>query len=206
MSAPTTTTEFSDIIEAVRAVEEHERDADLGMWDVAKLLIDKVGHRGKRGEHTGSGDKFEQISKVLVAKGYRHWSVIWLRKVRDTGDAYLFDASLSPVDRRLSTLSFWVHEAARNPDDLERIVKEAKGKKITVQYILRWHERQNPKPKRNAAAIIKLALLTALRAIRPLLAKLPTEEIEELIREATAFIAAGHRTLDERREVREAAE
>jgi hypothetical protein len=206
--APTPTTEFSDIVEAVRAVEEYRGDADLGTWVIGIKLIDEVGPPVKPSEHTGSTEKFEQISKVLERAGYRKrgerkYSVIWLRKVRDTTYYFMF-----PADRRLSAqgVSFWVHEAARNPDNLDQIVKEAKGKKLTVDYAQDWLERQKPKPKRRSDVIAKMKFLTVLRTLLGLLPNLSIPDIEALIKESTNFIAACKRQIDERRELREAAE
>ena len=189
---------FSEIVEAVRAVEEHQRDADLGTWDIGLKLIPEVGPPDKPGKHTGSTEKFEQISKVLKRAGYPHCSPIWLRKVRDTTYYFMF-----PADRRLSAqgVSFWVHEAARNPDNLDQIVKEAQAngiKDVTVDYVRDWLERQKQKPKRRSDVIAKMVFLTALRTLLGLLPKLPIPDIEELIREVANFVAACKRQIDER--------
>jgi hypothetical protein len=202
--ATTPTTAFSDIVEAVRAVEEHRRDADLGTWLIGKKLIAEVGPPDKPGKHTGSTEKFEKISKVLVQAGYPHCSDIWLRKVRDTTYYYTI-----PADRRLSACSFWVHEAARNPDNLDKIVKEAKanGKSVTVKYAQDWHKRQKQKPKRRSDVIAKMMWLTSTRTLTDQLPEMPLEDVKELRKESSAFTAACDREIACRTETtRQAAE
>jgi hypothetical protein len=192
---------FSDIVEAVRAVEEHHRDADLGTWVIGIKLIAEVGPPDKPGKHTGSTEKFEQISKVLVGLGYRGYTPGCLRNIRDTTYYYTV-----PAARRHAAYSFWLHNAAHNPDNLDRIILEARGKKLTVKDVQRWLERQKQKPKRRSDVIAKMKFRTVLRTLQGMLPNLPTEDIQALIKESTNFIAACKRQIDERRELREAAE
>jgi hypothetical protein len=114
-----TTTKFPQTFAAVAAVKTHLIKAEEGLWLIALAVRTECGPRAKPGVNNGSETKIKACAKELADAGYEY-AYITLRKMRDTADAFMF-----PADRRLSGVSLWVHEAAKDPETLIAAKKKA---------------------------------------------------------------------------------
>jgi len=138
-TSTTTSTKYPKTFAAVEAVKEHMVKAEEGLWLIAVAVRTECGPLAKPSEHNGSEAKIKECAKELGDAGHEY-AFITLRKMRDTADAFLF-----PADRRLSAVSLWVHEAARDPETLIAAKEKAEelGVKLTVKFAQTFGQRRN---------------------------------------------------------------
>src|SRR5262249_38778357 len=92
----------------------------------------------------GSLARMEKLATALERAGYKYYSLIRLRKLRDTTHAFLV-----PHDIRISGLPWSYHEVARDLDtlraaqrDWQEQVKKRPSEKFTRDFIIKFRKRR----------------------------------------------------------------
>ena len=117
--------QFPRIVDLVHKAEAAAQEADGWHWRIGDALIAECGPPGARGVNTGAGGKLKTVASELKRLGHERYSLVYLRKLRNS-------AARFPDDKRLSSVPWSTHLEAGDPETLEAAQKEANRQKVQL--------------------------------------------------------------------------
>jgi hypothetical protein len=179
--------QFPKTFELIRQLEAVGRQDDDLHWQLGLVICEECGAPGVPGVNNGSLARMQKLAKALERAGYKHYSLIRLRKLRDTAHAL--------ADIRISGVPWSFHEVARDLDTLRDAQAQAKqdGVNFTRDFIIKFRKRRRrERAAKERAAHSKLKGKAAIDLARE------AAKVQFLtgLNDATEMIDAGLRAID----------